>query len=124
MEPEQRVIDTAKRRGVALASGDADELSALLHPDFIWTSHIGETFDRDEYVHSNTGGGLRWRAQNLGEVSVKVVADTAVLTCVATDEVEIDQSVEVFRMPMTQTWVFSAGQWLCLAGHAGPRLSA
>jgi hypothetical protein len=26
-------------------------------------------------------------------------------------------------MPMTQTWVREAGQWLCLAGHAGPRLS-
>ena len=28
-----------------------------------------------------------------------------------------------FRMPVTQVWVRDRDRWLCLAGHAGPRLS-
>jgi hypothetical protein len=52
---------------------------------------------------------------------VVVVGDTAVLRCIAVDRIEVDGRPEVFRMPMTQTWVRSSGDWLCLAAHAGPR---
>ena len=30
---------------------------------------------------------------------------------------------EEFRMPITQTWVRGDTGWVCLAGHAGPRLT-
>ena len=116
MTPEDEVLAAATARADALARADADALRARLHPLFGWTSHRGDTFDRETYVRRNTGGGLRWHGQALEDARVVVVGDTAV------DRVEVDGRPEVFRMPMTQTWVRSYGDWLCLAAHAGPRI--
>ncbi|WP_433444767.1 nuclear transport factor 2 family protein [Nonomuraea sp. CA-141351] len=123
MNAEQEVIEAAFERARALAAGDPDRLRRLLHPDFHWTSHLGEQFDRDDYVLSNTAGAIRWKKQSLTDAEVVVVGQVAVLRCVAADDVVTGEGDRLtFRMPMTQTWVKEEGRWLCLAGHAGPRL--
>jgi hypothetical protein len=119
--PEDEVLAAAAARADALARGDADALRARLHPLFGWTSHRGDTFDRDTYVRRNTSGDVRWDGQTLEGVRVVVVGDTAVLRCTAVDRIEAG-GPQIFRMPMTQTWVRSGAAWLCLAGHAGPRV--
>jgi ketosteroid isomerase-like protein len=116
--PEDEVLAAALARADALARGDADALRARLHPLFCWASHRGDTFDRETYVRRNTGGDVRWHGQTLEEVRVVVVGDTAVLHCTAVDHV----GRQAFRMPMTQTWIRCGEGWLCLAGHAGPRV--
>jgi hypothetical protein len=119
--PEEEVLAAAAARADALARGDACALRARLHPLFGWTSHRGDTFDRETYVRRNTGGEVRWHGQALEGVQVVVVGDTAVLRCTAVDRIDAGGE-QVFRMPMTQTWVRSGDGWLCLAGHAGPRV--
>ena len=120
------VLEAAERRARALAAGDAEALRALLHPDFRWTSHAGERFDRATYVAANAGGTTRWVGQRLDEVEVVLAGPTAVLRCVVTDTIARGAGTEDFRMPMTQVWVrgHRDGQppWVLLAGHAGPRL--
>ncbi|MCA2227552.1 nuclear transport factor 2 family protein [Nonomuraea aurantiaca] len=122
MNAEREVIEAAIERADALAAGDPARLRGLLHPGFHWTSHTGERFDRDGYVRSNTAGAITWKRQALTDAEVVVVGQVAVLRCVAADEVTGEGGRETFRMPMTQTWVRQEGRWLCLAGHAGPRL--
>lgn len=122
MDAEQEVVRAARERALALAAGDADRLSALLHDDFRWTSHVGETYSRSEYIRRNTEGDTVWRAQQLDGPEVVVVGDTAVLYAEVTDVVlSEDEETETFRMPMTQVWVRDDRGWTCLAGHAGPR---
>jgi ketosteroid isomerase-like protein len=118
--PEDEVLAAAAARADALARGDADALRARLHPLFGWTSHRGDTFDRETYVRRNAGGTTHWYGQALEDVRLVVIGDTAVLRCTAVDRIEVDGRPEVFRMPMTQTWVRSGEGWVCLAGHAGP----
>ena len=115
---------TAQERASALADGDTERLTALLHAEFHWTSHLGETYDRTEYVRRNTQGHTVWRSQELAAIQVDVVGDTAVLRADVRDVV-LTKSGEpaMFRMPVTQVWVRVRDRWLCLAGHAGPRLS-
>lgn len=115
------MLAAAEARAAALAAGDADALSRLLHPEFGWTSHRGDRYGRDEYVRANTGGEAHWSAQDLSAVEIVVVGDTAVLTCTVTDEVDTGNGSELYTMPMTQTWIRIAGRWTCLAGHTGPR---
>lgn len=116
------MIRAAEARAAALAAADAQALSSLLHHEFRWTTHVGETFDREEYVRRNTEGRTVWRTQNLGNVDVVVVGDTAVLCAEVTDVVLSDDGEpETFHMPMTQVWVRRGHAWTCLAGHAGPR---
>jgi hypothetical protein len=120
---EDQIVAAALARADALTSGDAERLRSLLHPDFHWTSHLGEQFDRDQYVRSNTTQSMTWSAQSLTATAVTVVGETAVLRCLVADHVDMGRGTETFRMPMTQTWVQVEGRWLCLAGHAGPRLT-
>ena len=122
MGAEEQVISAAEERASALAAGDAERLSGLLHDDFRWTTHAGETLSRSEYVRRNTAGHTVWRSQNLGSAEVVVVGDTAVLHAEVADVVlSTDGKAETFRMPMTQVWIRVDGRWKCLAGHAGPR---
>lgn len=118
---EEEVLEAARQRAVALATGDQRMLRALLHPAFGWTSHIGDQFDRDSYLAANVGGPARWHSQVLTETRVTVVGDTAVLRGTVTDDVTTHAGRNKYRMLMTQTWVRSEGRWRCLAGHAGPR---
>ena len=121
MDDVEQVQQAAAARAQALARGDTAALTDLLHPSFVWTSHRGEVFDRDAYLAANSGAGSRWLAQQLDDVRVVVAGDAAVLVAVVRDEVEGSDGAELFRMPVTQTWVREAGRWRCLAGHAGPR---
>lgn len=124
MTVEQEVLAAAESRAAALALGDAEQLTDLLHEAFRWTAHVGDTYDRTEYIRRNTEGHTVWRSQTLINPEVVVVGETAVLHAEVHDVVRSDGGAsEVFRMPMTQVWVRSDNAWRCLAGHAGPRLS-
>lgn len=122
---EAAVLAAAERRAKALVDHDGDALRELLHPWFRWTTFSGEVMDRDSYIASNTGPGvLHWREQRLESPEVAVVGETAMLTGTVVDEVQRGDTIELFRLRLTQVWVRSAdGVWLCLGGHAGPRLS-
>jgi len=119
--PEEEVTAAAQGRARDLASGDAVRLRFLLHPDFVWTAHTGDTFDRSAYVARNTDGTTRWRSQDLGRPEVTVVGQTAILRAVVTDVVDGDDGPTTFRMPMTQVWTRTSSGWRCLGGHAGPQ---
>ena len=123
MDDVQAVIAAAEARAAALADGDAARLADLLHEDFRWTAHVGDTYDREEYVRRNTQGHTVWRSQTLVDPEVVVVGETAVLYAQVSDVVQSSTGgSETFRMPLTQVWVRSNSGWRCLAGHAGPRL--
>jgi ketosteroid isomerase-like protein len=122
MDPRTEVIRAAERRADALARADAAQLRQLLHEEFRWTSHVGSTYNLEEYIRRNTQGDIVWRRQDLGDPEVIVVGDTAVLYAEVTDVVGPEGgSHEIFKMPMTQVWIRDGRSWRCLAGHAGPR---
>ena len=121
MDDAAEVVAAARERASALADGDTERLAALLHAEFHWTSHVGETYDRAEYVRRNTEGHTVWRSQELTAIEVDVVGDTAVLRADVRDVVLAGNGEPTtFRMPVTQVWVRELDRWLCLAGHAGP----
>lgn len=121
-EQERAVIDASQDRAAALAAGDAERLRAVLHAQFRWTTHTGETFDRAAYIRRNTNGSTVWSSQVLSDPHVVVVDQTAVLYASVTDVILSDRGEpRTFEMPMTQVWVRDDGAWRCLAGHAGPR---
>lgn len=107
-----------------MAGKDEGRLRSLLHPSFSWISHKGDWFDLDSYLDSNRRGPNKWYGQELQDAEVRVVGDTAVLRCLVVDRVDVGAGEpETFVMPMTQTWIRENDRWLCLAGHAGPRMA-
>jgi Domain of unknown function (DUF4440) len=123
VDTAEEVLEAARLRAAALATGDPQGLRQLLHPQYRWFTHTGERFDRESFVRSNTEGSTRWDRQELTEVKVVAHERTAVLHCQVVDAVDHGAGVEELRMPMTQVWVRDGGRWVCLAGHAGPSLS-
>ena len=121
MDGRPEVIRAAEARALALANADSLALWELLHEDFQWTSHTGETFTRDDYIERNTAGSVAWRSQHFDDIDVVVVGDVAVLRGEVIDEITTRDGFELFRMPMTMVWVRQGDRWCCLAGHAGPR---
>jgi ketosteroid isomerase-like protein len=124
MSAEDEVLAAAQSRAAALAAGDESALRALLHPDFGWTSHTGERFDRERYVRSNIEGATLWHHQSIDHATLAVEGAVVVLRCIVADDVTVAGRRRVHRMPCTQTWVASDGRWQLLAGHAGPLLAA
>jgi ketosteroid isomerase-like protein len=120
VDVSDEIVEAARSRAAALVAGDTVRLTALLHEDFRWTSHRGETYRRDEYILRNTDGRTEWRSQELTRTDVVVVGDTAVLHAEVVDVVRSGAGTHAFRMPMTQVWVREGIGWRCLAGHAGP----
>lgn len=122
MSDADDVITAARARAAALADRDEPALQRLLHEEFVWSSHRGAVLGRADYLDSNLRGTLTWLRQELADVHLAVVGDTAVLRCVVTDLVDAGDGPTTFTMPVTQTWVRTDLGWRCLAGHAGPRL--
>lgn len=122
MSDAEAVIAAAESRARALAQGDAEELRRLMHAEMRWTTHGGDVLDRDTYIDGNTQSSLVWKEQRLRNPEVTVEGDTAILTCVVEDEVEISGEPALHVMRLTQTWVRTDEGWSLLAGHAGPRL--
>lgn len=119
MNQADEVLMVAELRASALVAGEPDRLRRLLHPEFRWTSHLGERLDREGYVRVNTHD-VRWVKQRLEDPEVTVVGDTAILLCTAHDAVVRDGVEREVRVPVTQVWVRAHRSWVCLAGHAGP----
>ena len=69
------VLARAEQRATALATADAAGLRALLHPEFRWTTHVGEVLDRETYIASNTTGRTVWHGQTLVDPGGLVVDD-------------------------------------------------
>jgi hypothetical protein len=92
------------------------------HPQARWTTYRGAVLDRDAYVAGNTDGSLRWYSQQFLDPAI-VVTGAAMLTLVVVDQVEYDPDPATNRLRLTMTWVKSSERWLCLAGHAGPRVA-
>ena len=128
MDVARRVLLAATARADALAAGDADRLRQLLHPEFIWTSHRGERFNRDDYVHSNIGGRNRWSGQTLQDPAVTVVGDVAVLRCTVVDTVDTgsgstgdDELAHVIHIDEGTPWAtFGKGPRCHTLSYRGP----
>lgn len=119
MNQADEVLRIAEVRAAALVEGEPDRLRRLLHPEFRWTSHRGDRYDRESYVLANTRD-LRWVKQRLEDPEVTVVGDTAILLCTAVDTVVRDGAELSLEVPVTQVWVRAHKTWVLLAGHAGP----
>src|SRR3954453_16114116 len=106
VDAANQVIEAAMARASALAESDAEGLFDLLHEKVRWTSHVGATYDRAQYIRRNTEGPTVWRSQNLRAPQVAVVGETAILYADVEDLMlsNGDESARL-RIPIAQVWV-------------------
>jgi hypothetical protein len=113
---EIRAVIEAKAS--ALVRRSADEVAALLHPDFIYVTAGGRVLTKADYIDvSCNSGKLVYRGQQVSELEVRLFEAVAVATMVVDDRFEIDgrEVGASFRALSVFSW--TNGRWLWAAGQ-------
>jgi hypothetical protein len=113
---EIRAVLTAKAG--ALVRRSADDMAALLHPDFVYINASGRKLDKaTTSMPGCTSGRLIFRDQQVSELNVRQFDDFAVATMFLADRFlfEGKEVSETYR----SLCVFSkkAGRWQWIAGQ-------
>jgi ketosteroid isomerase-like protein len=113
---EIRAVLTAKAS--ALLRRSADDMAALLHPDFVYVTAGGYKFDKAGYIeHGCTSGRLIFRSQKVSDLDVRQLGDVAIATMVLDDHFAMgDREIQatfkslcVFKK-VGERWLWAAGQ--------------
>ena len=102
----------------ALIRRATDELSVLIHPDFVYVNAGGKTFNRETYVETYCRSGrIVFSAQKVSELEVRSFPGFAVATMNLRDSFSADG--RIFRGNYRSLCVFSdaEGQWRWVAGQ-------
>jgi uncharacterized protein (TIGR02246 family) len=116
IEAEIRAVLNAKAD--ALLRRSADDMAALLHPDFVYVSVSGRKSDKAGYIETGcTSGRLVFRSQKVSDLAVRLFGDTAVATMVLDDHF-LSQGEEI-KATFKSLCVFTRkdGKWLWCAGQ-------
>jgi len=113
---EIRIVLAAKAD--ALVRRSADDLAALLHPDFVYVNASGRKLDKAAYIDVGCiSGRLIFRDQQVSELDVRQFDDFAVATMLLNDRFVFEgkEVAETYR----SLCVFSkkAGHWQWIAGQ-------
>jgi Domain of unknown function (DUF4440) len=102
----------------ALLRRSADDMAALLHPDFVYVNASGRKLDKAAYIDVGcTSGRLIFRDQQVSALDVRQFDDFAVATMLLADRFVFEgkEVSETYR----SLCVFSkkAGHWQWIAGQ-------
>ena len=112
---EIRAVIAAKSS--ALVRRSADDVAALIHPDFLFVTAGGKTLTKADYIDVAVNGRFVYQGQQVRELEVRLFGTTAVASMLIDDQYEIE------GRPVSETFyglsVFSwtDGRWLWAAGQ-------
>lgn len=118
MTEQQIVGEVMRARSVALVNRDGDALSALLHPEFVYTDTKGRLRGREEYVAFTTAGEGHWVDQAFEGIQVASEGSVVIVTARVVDHVRWNEELFTWRFATTQVYVPDVdGHLLYRAGH-------
>jgi hypothetical protein len=102
----------------ALLRRSADDMAALLHPDFVYVTAGGYRFDKAGYIENGcTSGRLIFRSQKVSELDVRHLGDVAVATMVLDDRFALEGRDITATFKSLCVFTRQDGRWLWLAGQ-------
>src|SRR5690349_24214813 len=113
---EIRAVLSAKAS--ALVRRSAEDMAALMHPDFVHVTAGGRTLTKADYIDVFIKSDkVVYLSQQVRELEVRLFETAAVATMVVDDHCSIDgrRITETFRALSVYTW--KDGRWLWVAGQ-------
>jgi hypothetical protein len=108
----------------ALVRRSADDMAALMHPDFVHVTAGGRTLTKADYIDVFIkSANVVYHSQEVRELEVHLYGTVAVATMVVDDRCAIDgrEITETFRA--LSVFAYTDGRWLWAAGQTAlPRL--
>ena len=112
---EIRAVVAAKSS--ALVRRSADDMAALIHPDFLFVTAGGKTLSKADYIDVAVNGKFVYHDQQTRELEVRLFGTTAVASMVTHDQYVIDdrEVTAIFYALSVFTWTDE--RWLWVAGQ-------
>jgi hypothetical protein len=102
----------------ALVRRAADDMAALLHPDFLYVTAGGRTLTKADYIDVSCKSG-KWvfHSQKVNELEVRLFDTVAVATMVVDDRFAIDGREVTATFRALSVFIWKDGRWLWAAGQ-------
>ena len=112
---EIRAVVAAKSS--ALVRRSADDMAALIHPDFLFVTAGGKTLTKADYIDVAVNGKFVYHDQQTRELEVRLFGTTAVASMVVDDEYTIDDREVTANFFGLSVFTWADGRWLWIAGQ-------
>lgn len=101
----------------ALIRRSAEDMAALIHPDFLYVTAGGKTLTKADYIDVAVNGRFVYHDQQVRELEVRLFGTTAVASMVMDDSYAIEgrEVSETFYGLSVYSWI--DGRWLWAAGQ-------
>ena len=101
----------------ALVRRSAEDMAALIHPDFLYVTAGGKTLTKADYIDVAVNGRFVYHNQQARELEVRLFGTTAVATMIMDDRYAIEgrEVSETFYGLSVFSWI--DGRWLWAAGQ-------
>jgi hypothetical protein len=101
----------------ALVRRSAQEMAALIHPDFLYVTAGGKSLTKADYIDVAINGKVVYRDQQASELEVRLFGTTAVASMLTHDKYAIEgrEVTETFYALSVFTWTNE--RWLWVAGQ-------
>ncbi|HSH99984.1 MAG TPA: nuclear transport factor 2 family protein [Reyranella sp.] len=112
---EIRAVVAAKSS--ALVRRSADDVAALIHPDFLFVTAGGKTLTKADYIDVAIRGKFIYHNQQVSELEVRLFGTTAVASMVVDDQYAIDGREVNATFCALSVFSWTDGRWLWIAGQ-------
>ena len=116
----EEIRKVLEAKASALLRRSADDMAALLHPDFVYVNAGGNRLDKAAYIDVGcTSGRLIFREQKVSELEVRQAGDVAIATMRLDDRFFSQWEGREVSGTFLSLCVFSRkeGSWQWLAGQ-------
>ena len=112
---EIRAVVAAKSS--ALVRRSADDMAALIHPDFLFVTAGGKTLTKADYIDVAVNGKFVYHNQQVKELEVRLFGTTAVASMVVDDRYTIEGREVSATFHGLSVFTWTDGRWLWVAGQ-------
>ncbi len=102
----------------AMKAHDAAALEGMLTPHFVFTTFVGATGTRAQYIDVIAKRVMNIESYKLEPVAVEVYDDSAVVVYRLAIQAHVGEQAWPSRLVSTDTWVKQSGAWKLAARHS------
>lgn len=122
LEDVRLLEETVGARSRALVEGDAGRMREILAEEFRYTNSRGQTIDKEAYIERFVGAeGVKWFAQEVSDLAVRVYGEAGVVTCNVHDRAEFQGNAFEGNFRSLFVYVKRNGAWRCVVGQTTER---
>jgi hypothetical protein len=112
---EIRAVVAAKSH--ALVCRSADDIAALIHPDFLYVTAGGKTLTRADYIDVAINGRMIYHDQQVSDLEVRLFGTTALASMLTHDRYAIDGRDVSASFYALSVFIWTDGRWMWVGGQ-------